>query len=339
VRKNMKQKADNKKIINEGHNEPMEEGNYTILSEAGSDTKTWQNNKQNRVTKCMSLIFERFQRLLAMLDEFTERQIQNGRLMPDQWFWWMIVKPDVIDKYKTNLDDKGKEELDSIRFSNYNIIFWLPMLLAGIWISSIRHDMSSFADNFSFLFIEAKLYRSLLDHWGWLLVAISVGCFGARKKSESMTEELARIPGVIAVAMLVMVLINAIAGVISGNLSNGHYFIISGAIVSTVMYSIMIRISEEDSKMSIYESPGILVGWLIGSALNTKIFDFDIAIFSAALLPVILSLGVALAKATKRGWTWAGWLAAAALVISWMTISAILLWNTGNELLSIISQR
>jgi len=332
----MEQKADNKNelTIKAGNNELMEEGNYTILSETGSDIKTWRNNKQNRFMECINSLLEAFQRLLAALDRFTENQVQKSHLSPANCFWWLIVKPNTMHEYYAQLDDKDKEELDSIRFTHYNLIFWLPILLAWSWISS-SHDISSFADNFSFL--EGNLYRSLLDHWGWLLLAISVSCFGARKKSESTIEELARFPGAIAVAMLVMVLMNAIAGAISGIL-NGYYFIIFGVIASAVMYSIMHRVSEEDPKISIYESSGVWIGWFAGLILNTKVFDADIVMLSGISPFVILGLGIYVAKATKRGWTWAGWLAATILAVSWVAIFGLLLWNAGNNLLSIISQ-
>lgn len=336
----MKQKVNDKDnaITKSDDSETIMDDSFVNSSMGKSSLDMHQNGNQNHVTKFMTPIFERIQQLLAMLDKRIEKRVQNGRLSPEVFPWWLIVKPDTMHEYYAQLDEEGKEELDNIRFSNYNVIFWLPMLLSGVWISSIIHDMSLFADNFIYLFIEGSFYQSLLDHWGWLLMAITVSCLGARKRSESMSEKLARIPGLIAVAILVMVLMNATAGIISGRLLNGRYFIILGAIAFAVMYGIMSRISEEDPEISISESSGVLVGWLVGIALNTQIFDIDIVIFSAVLIPMILSLGVALAKAIKKGWTWAGWLALVALVISWMTISCILLWNSGNELLSIISK-
>lgn len=284
-------------------------------------------------SKRLEWALARLRQLPQAIDRFVERRVQDGRLSPETPLWWMLVRPGIMREHQAKLDENGKAELSRLRLSHVNDMFWILVFLGWVWVFYHRFGILDLCHRISFPLIDGSLYQSLLGHWELIAIVLLVYCFGARRVSEDTFEQMARVPGMMAVGIVLAVAMNGMGGVLSGIIPGSSTLVVVGIMTLTMLYSLVSRISEDDPEIFIPEGTGVFLGFLVGVGLNQAMYGTWVSIASGMTFLAAVGVGRRMADAIKAGHAWVGKLAAVAWCLSFTTMLGMLLREGGRILL------
>lgn len=275
-----------------------------------------------------SQVWERVRQLPGQIDRFIEEQVENGRLSPESPIWWTTVRSETIKEHEAQLDEGGMEKLNDVRLYHTNALFWLLAFLGWVWVFLHKSHMLTFIQEAAPIFPGASLYQNILQYWGLVALVMAVYCFGTRRISQSIPEQMARFPGIIAVTIVFAMLSNGIAGVISGMI-HGSLILASAVIVAFIgLYSASCIISKGKLDTIISEGTGVIVGLLLGVCLNAIIYGYAVGFAGGAVSFAALGMSQRMADADSVGSVWVRRTAYMALLISWIIISGFVLQDS-----------
>jgi len=286
-----------------------------------------------QISKRLEWTLTRLRQLPQAIDRFVEQKVRDGWLSPETPLWWMLVRPGIMSEHQAQLDENGKAELSRLRLSHVNDMFWILVFLGWVWVFYHKAGISNLCQGASFPLIDGSLYQFLLGHWELIATVSLVYCFGARRVSEDTFEQMARVPGMMAVAIVLAVAMNSMGGVLSGIIPGSSTLVVVGIVTLTMLYSLMSRISEDDPEIFIPEGTGVFLGFLAGVGLNQAMYGTWVSIASGLAFLAVVGAGRGMADAIKAGNVWVGRLAAVAWCLSFMTMLGMLLWEGGRILL------
>ena len=288
-------------------------------SEAGSDrqVKVAPYERHKRISQ----VWERLRQLPGQIDKFIQEQVENGRLTPESHLWWVMIRPNTVREHEAQLDEKGIEELNDMRLSHVNALFWLIIFMGWFWAFIHRPHILPFIHEAAPLFPRASLYQSILQHWEWVALVMAVYYFGTRRVSESVPEQMARFPGAMAVTIIVAVFLNSITSVISGMMQGSLIFSAAVMVAFIGLYSALYRTSKGNPDITILEGAGVIAGGLLGVWINARIYGSVMGYACGAVSLAAVGIGIGIASAVSAGFVWAGRITYMASLISWLIIS------------------